>query len=325
MTSLALALLPVVLAAVFVTAGVLKLRRPQTVVTALTNFGVPAVFRTRSTALALAVGEILLGVALVTTRGWVFFVAGLVTVAATAVFVAITARAVMRGENFDCGCFGATQSPLGPAVVWRNALLLSAALGTAFLGIGSFPGVAAAIGVLDQGDLAWLVVVLLLASLTATFTLSVRRPLTGGASPSQPGDLTGTTLPDLYFATSADEPVRLMDMLDRPKLITIVRPGCHSCSALLDSSDDVRKQLPSSTDMLLIVAGDKDSFVKEHPDLAPFSLFGGWTLAGYVRVSAYPAAVLVGAGGEILADPVAGTDAVQELVERSTLLLHPSV
>jgi hypothetical protein len=322
--SLAFVLLPVVLAAIFVTAGALKLRRPQTVVTALTNFAIPAVFRTRSTALVLAVGEILLGVALVTTQGWTFLIASLVTVAATAVFVAITARAVIRGENFDCGCFGATQSPLSPAVVWRNALLCSAALGTAFLGTGNFPGMAAAIGALDQDDLAWLIVVMLLATLAATFTLSVHRPFPEKASPNQPGELTGTTLPDLYFATSEDEPVRLMDMLDRPKLITIVRPGCQACTALLDRSDKVRKQLPPSTDMLLIVTGDKDSFTREHPDLAPFSLFGGWTLAGYLRVSAYPGAVLVGPGGDILAEPIGGAGAFQELVERSTSLLHPS-
>lgn len=321
MAPMALALLPVALGAVFIIAGALKLPRPQTVVSALTNFAVPAALRTRSIALALAWGEILLGSALVTTRGSAFLVAGLVALIATAAFVGITARAVMRGETFDCGCFGATRSPLGPAVVSRNALLLVAALGTVFLGLGEFPGVAEAIARISQSDLVWLTAIVFFAALTATFVLSVRRPRPDKTAPAQPGQLTGTLLPDLYFTTSNDEPVRLMDMLDRPKLIAIVRPGCHSCSAFLTSSADNLKHLAASTELLLVVSGDKESFTREHPDLTPFSLFGGWTLASYLRVSAYPGAVLVASGGEILDEPVAGTEAIRNLAERSASLL----
>ncbi|MDQ0729173.1 MauE/DoxX family redox-associated membrane protein [Microbacterium sp. W4I20] len=316
------AVFPAVLAAVFLIAGLSKLRRPQLVLDALQNFGVPRVFHRRPVSLALPLAEILLGISLLVTSGWVYTATAVATTAATIVFVFLTARALARGDRFDCGCFGAVHSPISRAIVLRNVLLAAAALGATVLGLSGFDGLIPAVAMVQGGDAAWIIVATFLVALATTLVHSTRAAPDTPAPPVPGNQLTGTALPDLYLTTSNQEPVRLLDMLEEhPHMIVTVRPGCLACTALLNDADSLRARLPGDAGLLLVVAGDEARFRSEHPDLAAVSLFNAWALAESLRLSAYPGAALVSRGGTILSEPVAGSPAILSLASRASSLL----
>jgi hypothetical protein len=313
--------LPVVLAAVLVAAGMTKVGRPRGVLTTFENFGLPLLLRKRSVAMLFPVLEIVLGVLIVTATGTAWVLAGWVSVAVTATFLFVTARALSRGEQFDCGCFGATRTPISSSIVVRNSLLFLAAVGTTVMASVGFDSVPVALAGFDADDWTWGVAALFLAGITAAF-FSSPRGSSVAASVRRDGALTGTVLPDLYLSTIDQAPVRLHDMLEeRPRLLLLVRPGCPSCDALLHDPQPLQDALDPTVELVLVVSGAADAFHTAHPELAEVALFGGWPLAEYLRVSAFPGAALVGAGGRLLAEPVAGRQAILDLSTRSGPLL----
>jgi hypothetical protein len=77
----------------------------------------------------LAVGVPLAELATAALLLWRPEVGGAVGIALLAVFTAVIVRALARGADTGCGCFGArSPSPLGPADVVRNALLAAFAV-----------------------------------------------------------------------------------------------------------------------------------------------------------------------------------------------------
>ncbi|WP_417505595.1 MauE/DoxX family redox-associated membrane protein [Microbacterium sp.] len=311
-----------VLAAVLVAAGISKVGRSRGVLDTFENFGVPFFLRRRIVAILFPVLEIALGVLLVTMTGAIWVLTGWVSAAVTAAFLFVTTRAFSRGERIDCGCFGAHRTPISISIVVRNSLLFLAAAGTTVMASAGLDSVPATLADFDTHDWTWSAAALFLAGITAAFFSSLR-----GSSDVAPGmqnrALTGTVLPDLYLSTIGQEPVRLHDMLkERPRLLLLVRPGCPSCDVLLHDPRPLHDALDPTIELVLIVSGAEDAFRTAHPELAEVALFGGWPLAEHLRVSAFPGAVLVGAGGSILAEPVAGRPAILDLSARSSSLLH---
>lgn len=314
---------PMVLAAVLVAAGISKMGRSGAVLNTFENFGLPAVLRRRSVAIMFPVLEIALGVLLVTTAGATWVLTAWVSVAVTAAFLYVTARALSRGEQFDCGCFGSSRTPISLSIVVRNSLLFLAAIGTTVMASVGADSVPAVLAGFDADDWTWSAAALFLAGTTGAFFSSLRRS-SAAASARQDGALTGSVLPDLYLLTVGQEPVRLHDMLEgRPRLLLLVRPGCPSCDALLRDPRPLQDALDPTVELVLIVSGADDAFRMAHPELLEVALFGGWPLAEHLRVSAFPAAVLVGAGGMALAEPVAGRQAILDLSARSGSLVGP--
>ncbi len=307
--------LPMILGIVFVAAGVLKLGRPDAVITALDAFGLPGFLRTPLIARSLPVAEIALGAALLVTRGSLFVVAALIATVVMAGFVAVTARAFHRGERFDCGCFGAMRSPISGPLVLRNVVLLGIAISAVLLGRSGFGGAIPTITAATPNDAAWLVVAVLMSLLCALFVWGAHAR---GEDDGSGVALAGTSLPDLYLMTAREEPVRLRDTLaGRPHLIVAVRPGCHGCETLLAASDLLAAHLDGRAGLLLVVAGDPEEFAEEHPELVDAALFGAWSLTSHLRMSVYPAAALIDAAGTVRAEPVAGVDRIFELAQRA--------
>jgi hypothetical protein len=318
-----LVVFPMVLAAVLVAAGISKVGRSAGVLNTFVNFGLPALLRRRSVAILFPALEIALGVLLVATAGAIWVLAGWVSVGVTAAFLFVTARALSRREQFDCGCFGSSRTPISSSVVIRNGLLFLAAIGTAVMASVGSDSVPTTLAGFDADDWIWSAAALFLAGITAAFFSSLRRS-SAAASARQDGTLTGSVLPDLYLLTVGQEPVRLHDMLEgRPRLLLLVQPGCPSCDALLRDPRPLQDALDPTVELVLIVSGADDTFRTAHPELAEVALFGGWPLAEYLRVSAFPGAVLVGAGGMVLAEPVAGRQAILDLSARSVSLVGP--
>lgn len=138
------------LAAVLFFSGGTKLLDPAPAAAAMARFGV--VRRARAAhARALGVGEVLLGAALlVPQRG--FSVLALAAAAALfALFAALQAKALRRGERFACGCFGDDDEPISSRSVARTAALCAAAVAAAAVawrgeGPSFAPAYAAALG-----------------------------------------------------------------------------------------------------------------------------------------------------------------------------------
>jgi uncharacterized membrane protein YphA (DoxX/SURF4 family) len=112
----------VLLAAVFVRAGAAKLARPGPTASSFVALGVPAA---RATARAVPVVELLVAVALLTVPR-----AGAISALVLLVpFTAVLARAVRRGSDTPCNCFGSARAESVSAVdVVRNVLLGALAL-----------------------------------------------------------------------------------------------------------------------------------------------------------------------------------------------------
>lgn len=315
----ALAVVPIALALVFAAAGLAKLRRPRAVVDAFEGFRVPRRWRNPVVARALALGEICLALGLLVTDGSFFVVSAIVATLACGIFVVLTARAWSQGQDFDCGCFGGAATPISGMLVLRNLVLLAGSVSAIVLASTGFDGVLRSLQTFTAEDGAWVSVALFLAALATTLTGSTSRRPRENPRGSDVGALAATRLPDLYLATQGGEPVRIREMLSGAPahLIVLVRPGCRSCEALLDDADALRSTLAAPIGMMLVIAGDQESFAKEHAGLAASGLFGAWTLAEYLRVSAFPSAVLVDSGATILAEPVSGSSAVQNLAARA--------
>lgn len=132
--------LRVVLGALFVAAGVLKLRDPQAFSESVKAFKLVEASHLRvMLAFAIPWAEVIAGALLVLgawTRG-----AALVLAVMLAGFVGGIVSVIARDMNVTCGCFGKYEWPcvgaIGVCHVVRNAVLLAMALGVAALGGGA--------------------------------------------------------------------------------------------------------------------------------------------------------------------------------------------
>ncbi len=94
----------IVLAAVFVYAGYLKIVDPMPLADSIASFKILPRMVVNPMALGLPAFEIAAGLLLLI--GWTRRAAALAIVIVTAVFAAAMLSALIRGINVDCGCFG---------------------------------------------------------------------------------------------------------------------------------------------------------------------------------------------------------------------------
>jgi uncharacterized membrane protein YphA (DoxX/SURF4 family) len=97
--------LQVTLAMVFALSGVHKLRNPVAAATSASRFGLP-VRPTKTIGLALAGAELSVAAVLLVPISSIALVALCVAAVLSLAFVILTARALIRGESFDCNCLG---------------------------------------------------------------------------------------------------------------------------------------------------------------------------------------------------------------------------
>jgi uncharacterized membrane protein YphA (DoxX/SURF4 family) len=116
----------VALGALFVVAGIAKLREGGAFVEEIANYRLVSTQLAPWLAATLPGVEVACGMALVLGR-WTRAAAS-IAAALLAVFTAATAQAVARGINLDCGCFGAASSGnVTMLTVLRDAALLAVA------------------------------------------------------------------------------------------------------------------------------------------------------------------------------------------------------
>lgn len=129
------------LGALFVIAGVLKLRDPTAFATEIANYRfLPALAPYLATTLPMI--EVVLGLALVIGPGPWRRAAALGTAGLLVVFLVAVTQVVARGINVECGCFGGNSGPVTGWTIARDLVLLGAA--GAILALGREPAPAAA-------------------------------------------------------------------------------------------------------------------------------------------------------------------------------------
>lgn len=120
--------LRIVLGAVFIYAGVMKIGHPQQLADSIAAFEILPRMMVSPLALGLPPFEIVSGLLLAV--GWLRRVAAFATVIAMAVFSVALFSAILRGLTLDCGCFGAGGGS-SPLKMWldlgRDVVLLAAA------------------------------------------------------------------------------------------------------------------------------------------------------------------------------------------------------
>jgi methylamine dehydrogenase accessory protein MauD len=343
---LALLAARLLVAAVFVVAGVAKLIDRGGSRQAVMDFGLPAGLAA-PIGLLLPVAEITVAVALIlTATAWWGALGALLLLLA---FMGGIAVNLAQGKTPDCHCFGQLHSePIGWSTVVRNVVLSLIALFVLIAGYGH-PGPDA---VAWLGGLTWperlavgLGVLALLAAgaqwwllLHPPVWLADRLPLLGGAhmvetpdtdassaANEQPGLPVGSRaprfrLPGLFGETMTLDALRAGG---RAVALIFVSPDCGPCAALMPDIARWQLEYPSVLRFVLISSGTVEENrhkVEEH-GLTELLLQKSFEVGSVYDVSGTPGAVIVHPSG-VIGSPVAGgADQIRALLDQYVELL----
>ena len=311
---------PFLVAAVLVWSAVGKLRDPAASAEGFAALGVPAALSRRWIIGAHPWVEVALAALLLVGPGWLRVIAAVASLGLMLAYLALVARAVRRGDDVDCACFGAW----GPGkvtmrTVWRNAWLVVLAALSLWAAVGGQTWLSEAA---DSGS-GWWVVALGAALLTAALVVAGEGGSGApGAEPPQyafGADELEDYVPVLTPAvpvTLADGTTRTLRELSaaRAQLLLFVSEGCGSCVGVIAAVPAWRAELPQ-LDVRLVIAvpADTSSLTSlEEPQTlhdAP-----GWVRQSF-GTGGTPSAMLLGANGYVAGGPVVGADAVRAFVE----------
>src|SRR2546421_493895 len=328
----------VLLAVVFVVAGLAKLADRARARQALRDFGVPAALAT-PLGLLLPLAELAVVLALLPTRSaWWGALGALVLLL---LFIAGIGANLARGRTPDCHCFGQLHSaPVGWPTLTRNAVLAAVAAFVVWQGpTRAGPSAVGWLGTLTAAQWAGLVVGLVVLGLLAAQgwlvlqlvqqngRLLVRLEAVEkhlGIDPTQ-GLPVGTPAPSFRLASLEGERVTLdaLRALGKPVLLVFVDPGCGPCTALLPEIGRWQRDHAATLTLALISSGTPEANrtkVAEHAVTHVLLQRDAEVIRAY-RVPATPNAVLVRPDGTIGSPVARGADAIRELVAHA---LQPS-
>jgi thiol-disulfide isomerase/thioredoxin/uncharacterized membrane protein YphA (DoxX/SURF4 family) len=325
----------IVLASVFLTAGVAKLADREGSREAITAFGAPRSLARPLSAL-LPLVELTAAALLIpaTTVRW----GALVALTLLLLFMAGIARSMVRGEAPDCHCFGQLHSaPAGPKTLGRNAGLAAVA---AFAAIAAWrhpgPSMVGWIGTLTTERAVELAAGVVLAGgliAGATFMAQLLRQngrlllriealegaLAGhGPPPARgPGLHVGTPAPEFLLAGVHGETTTLEALRapDKPVLLLFTDSNCGPCNALMP---EIARWQRDHSDLVIALIGsgsaDKNSAKAREHGILNLLLQKDREVSAAYRAEVTPSAVSVTAGGLIASPVAAGPDAIRALL-----------
>jgi thiol-disulfide isomerase/thioredoxin len=300
-------------AVVLLLSGVAKLRAPQTVDAAFTALEVPAVLDTAVVRRLSPWLEVAVGVGLLLATGTALVVVAVLTLMLFVAYLMLVVRAVRRPEPVDCGCFGALgDSEVTPMTVWRNVLLVVAALLAVVAGLQD-GGLAGSLG--DEGVLAWVAS----AALTAAIAVLVayRAPATG-APPAAPrveadGGYERVETPRAQVLSQRGELVLLShETMTSALLLVFLNPGCGPCERIGPDLARWAEELHPVTLRAVVTA--TPAVVESYTYFEGLAYYDPFGIARAAFGVGTPAAVLLGTDGLLAGGPVQGEDDVRSFV-----------
>ncbi len=322
----------VVLAGVFVVAGLAKLADLPGSRRALREFGVPALFAPLLGSL-LPVGELAVAVALI-IRGsarWGAVAALLLLV----MFAVAIGAAMVRGRQPDCHCFGQLHSaPAGWRTLLRNGMLAAVA---GFVAIAGWTDAGASatgsLARLSALALAGLGVGLLVVVSQAVFSwlllrqngrlmarLDAVEARLGNEPAAAPRGLSAGSLAPSFAVPSVDAgTVALEHLLGYGRAVALVfsDPGCGPCTALMPKIGEWQRHHGNRITVAVVSRGSSDAhraIVSEHR-IRHVGLQLDREVAEAYAVPGTPAAVLIDPDGRIAGALAVGREAVAKLVD----------
>jgi thiol-disulfide isomerase/thioredoxin/uncharacterized membrane protein YphA (DoxX/SURF4 family) len=296
------------LAVVFVAAGVGKLLDISGSRRAVADFGVPEA-AARSIGVLLPLAELAVAVTLVfqPSARWGALGAALLLAA----FIAGIGSALARGEQPDCHCFGQIHSaPAGRGTLARNGVL--AAFAVVIVAYGSGPAVDTWVRARSAAELAAVglgICALAAAAYASTLWFENRR-LTGDLRIAQKSSAlggryglpVGTEAPDFTLEDMRGDPASLGDLLEhgRPVLLLFMSPWCGPCSSMLPKVQQWQESLSERLTVGIISTGTVEQNAPlQEQGLADVLLQEQMEIADAYRVAGTPSAVLVSPDGKI--------------------------
>ena len=299
-------------AVVLLLSGVAKLRAPQTVDAAFTALEVPAVLDTAVVRRLSPWLEVAVGVGLLLATGAALVVVAVLTLMLFVAYLLLVVRAVRRPEPVDCGCFGALgDSEVTPMTVWRNVLLVVAALLAVVAGLQG-GGLAGSLG--DEGVLAWVAS----AALTAAIAVLVAYRAPGTRAPAAPpveadGGYERVETPRAQVLSQRGELVLLAhETMTSALLLVFLNPGCGPCERIGPDLARWAEELHPVTLRAVVTA--TPAVVESYTYFEGLAYYDPFGIARAAFGVGTPAAVLLGTDGLLAGGPVQGEVDVRSFV-----------
>ena len=340
--SSALLLARILLALIFVVAGLAKLADLVGSRQALRDFGVPAALANPSGVL-LPVAELAVAVALLPSiSAWFGAVGALVLLL---LFVAGISFNLARGRTPDCHCFGQLHSaPAGWPTLLRNLVLVALAVGIIWFGRPSAgPGALDWLAPLTAAERIELLGALILYALLigegwilfemmkqqgrlllrieaaeavqASAGLGTRALPSGG---SVAGLAVGTPAPVFRLSDLVGGQVTLADLRpsDKALLLLFSDPDCGPCAALFPEVSRWQRDAASRLAVAVVSRGSVEANRRQADPhgITPVLLQQDREVASAYQVWATPSAVLIDREGKIGSELAQGAEAIRSLV-----------
>lgn len=310
------------LALVFATAAVAKLREPSSLLTTFGDFGVNG-WLARAGAAALAPAELAIALGLMFVPSVRWAAAGAIVL--LLVFMAGIGNALRQGLAPDCGCFGSLRpEPITPSTLIRNAGLLVVAVFAAISAPG--PGFDHWVASSSPAQL--------LAGLIAVIGVAagiILRPLVRVRSGKAAVISVGATLkvgqnaPSFRLEDSRGQVKTLSSISTpgRPLVLVFGSSTCGACVSLFPHLGRWHSTLSERVDIAVIARADTEgarqiSGANDLPEVLADPTGDAFDAYGIV---ASPLAVSLTPDGRIANGPAVGQDAIEELIR---LTLHRS-
>ena len=314
------------LGAVLIISGLAKVRSADTTAE-LEQLGVPRVLRHPALLAIHPYAEIVLGLGLLATGGWLLVAFALASTALMGFYTVIVARAVRTGSAESCNCFGALFNPhLTWRSVARNVTLVALSVAAA---AGALAGYSAPAIVSDTpGSLLAVLASGVVAALT---WLIVSGPAAdggdGGAGDgvglegvglddAELGDYVRLPIPYAWVETADGSRATLRELAaTKARLLVFLSPTCGACAALAESIPGWIEEF-EMLGVHPIYYSARDSATAAFPELEQPALYESeMEVSRSFGVRAYPSAVLLGMDGLLAGGPVLGKDEINGLVD----------
>jgi peroxiredoxin len=357
--NIALLIVRLLLALVFVTAGVAKLADREGSRQAIVDFGAPSALAA-SLGLLLPLAELAVAASLLpaSTAWW----GALGALALLSVFVVGISINLARGRKPDCHCFGQLHSaPAGWKTLARNGVLAAIAGFVLWAGYGGGVGPSAIswLGALSTAQLLSLLggvlVLVLLAGqwwflihlLRQNGRLLVRLEAVeatlaegGSVAPSQNGTPVhqaeglpvGSAAPEFNLSGLHGETLTLEALRapGKPVMVLFTDPGCGPCNAMLPDVGRWQEEYAQKLTLALISRGEVEenkTKASEH-GLRNVLLQKDWEASESYEVRGTPSAVLIAPDGKIATPVAGGAEGIRGLLsyavgERAQLPMQP--